>query len=931
MIKLVILSDISATMTRCFEQTIVTIGADGSPYADVSLPGETLEERHVQIIDENSRFIVVNLANDPFVTLNGQPFGKKTLKPNDVIQIGNTSIRFELETPPKPPVVEPPSPPLSIPKMEPQDADLVDTKNVLPVILEDAIKAKADSNPSSFVIPWNEEKGNVTEQQLYDAWTDDILKKSLSTEEDEQLDIDALVRQVEELAEHDEAFSKYIDIPSESNLDIRSEQPPSVSEQISKLHEQEASEPSELPPIQQIPQEQEKHPLAQSLAAAHLEPLAPSAAAISAPEKVPTLSNGTSKKLHLKDYYLSEYDDVHEQNPTAQAASESHVPKLFLAIRNWRLYLKILIVILALAAIGAGLVFLWMTDQSDKEEINASKGVADVALALTYAQIKHIHPQNQNWSDPEFIKNNLIAVLGSKYPSLADFDTHGQFANSPYMLRIYTSGDLSQFLVMAQPAPSLLQWLIPKTTIIIDSHAMEMRKIRDLKSLNRLLVNANTLDGTNAAEVSHLIQQGSLIPLVSLVNKTENQGFSPPKALALLRPGAENLVYNAPRYFPLGEELMKKSLDLIEKPASSHEVTMLQQELSSLGKFPNVILYSSSGIQHATQAQKALSTLAPKEKFLIAYLQLNAKGQIVNSHLVMDDAPQDVAVSDTANAATHRNAVTKLTLEKADHSIIETDTKELEENHKAVVGPTGTKVDIDEDNPLFLQLSALNVFRQQALRLISEEMIQLLNKETQFAQPNFASRYQQLLNKYLEVKNEQQAKIIRKLEGIYKENLHLQASDFLNLAKVAGLEEPLQEYLATLKHQMKTPEFTQEKMDKRLQKIEKAANWQDLELIVAETVDVLNLERIPEENQLLAYQNATRSRVIQKLNQFLLSPEHSLPPQAFDPEYRYTLIHILKMAWITDSDTYDFYLSEFDLRSIPRSQSKEEDGEEEDE
>lgn len=920
MIRLVITSDLSSTMTRCFDQSIVTIGSDASPYADLSLPGEILEERHLQIIKEQNRFFAINLVNDPFITLNGLPFGKKPLKHQDVIQIGNSIIRFELVSSENAAETLQ-SWPISQNAGNKDISDLVDTKEILPIIVEEAMAGQAvdplNILPSGIGDLRNDEIEQLINENPYSEWSEEVVDQTFDDFPEsgqpldisgQPLDIDDLVRQMEELAESDEILSPLENNPAHAKQDVKAMPGGMPSDQDSLV-------PSPHNALQ--PQEQLRHPLAMRLAAATLD--AADTPASSTIPSTPLTTTGSIPKLSLKDYYLSEYDDRSEQNAAASSEPASSLPKITLAAKNWRIYIKIFVALLGITAIGAALIFLWMSDQSDKEEINAAKGVADVAMALNYAQIKHIQPQNQNWSDPEFIKNNLTAVIASRYTSLADFDAHGQFTNCPYMLRIYTSSDLSQFLVIAQPAPSLLQWLIPKTSIIIDSRAMEMRKIKDLKSLNRLLVNANTLDGSNAAEVSNLIRQGGLIPLINLVIKGENQGFSPPKALSLLRPGAENLVYNAPRYYPLGEEPMKKSLDLLEKPASSHEVAMLQQELSSLGKLPNLILYSSSGIQNAIQSQKALSTLYPKEKFLIAYLQLNSKGHVVNSHLVMDETTQDIAISDN-----NRNAVTKLTTDNAQRLTGAPEGIISGEKNEGGAASSESYNDIDEDNPLFLQLSALNVFRQQALRPICEEITFLLNKETQSAQPNFTSRHQQLLDKYLEIRGEQQAKMTKKLDAIYRENTHLIASEFFNLAKAANLEESLRDYLAALKQQKAVPEYTQEMMDKRLQAIEKATSWQSLEQVVSDTVEFLHLERIPDEHRIIAYQNATRSRVIQKLNQFLLSPEHPLPPQAFDPEYRYTLTHILKMSWVTDIDTCDFYLSEFDLKTIPRGQIDEE-------
>src|SRR5690606_8087270 len=98
-----------------------------------------------------------------------------------------------------------------------------------------------------------------------------------------------------------------------------------------------------------------------------------------------------------------------------------------------------------------------------------------------------------------------------------------------------------------QPAPNLMQWLVHKKTLVVDSSTMEMRKISDLKALNRLLANPDPLEGSNGEDIHHLIKEGGLMSLNSLAGHKNHWGFSPPKTLGFIRPGAENYIYNAPR------------------------------------------------------------------------------------------------------------------------------------------------------------------------------------------------------------------------------------------------------------------------------------------------------------------------------------------------------------------------------------------------
>lgn len=801
MIKLIITSDNATAVTRRFDQSSIIIGGEHALHADLKLSGQSLHDRHIQItqqIENNKKkFFITNLANDPFVTLNNLPFGKQPVYGNDLIQVGDISIRFEYEAE--------------------QPEDLSDSK-------------KSIQNP---------------------------LDEELSS------------RHVENL----------------ENMDLKKRKvPPSESMFTSMLGKGSS----------------ESYPFTQNISLPTFEKLNPT---------IGSSSSTSNPKLSLKDYYLSEYDDDETvtEMPRASLSKNIFTPQL---AKSWRSFLTIFASFLGAMVLAGSLVYLWVSDQTEEEEMKAARGVADIAMSLTYAQLKHIQPQNQNWSYPEFIKNNLTAILAPKYISMAEVDGHGQFANCPYMLRIYTSNDLSQFLVIAQPAPSLLQWLIPKASIVVDSRVMEMRKINDLKALNRLIVNSNNLDGSTN-EISNLVKQGELIPLASLISKAENQGLAPPKALGLMRPGAENFIYNAPRYYLLGENILNTSMELVEKFAGMKEVNMLQQELASLQKFPDFVLYSSSGIQQALQAQRALTTLVPKDKFLIAYLQLNAHGKIANTHLLMDDNSSDVALVDKSkgilNDAIERSITTPNFAPDSTYPLYP------ESSSDAPLQYNGS-YDIDTEDPLFMQLKAISSFRQSILKPVSDEIIDLLRKHTLMAQPDFDQHFAKLQQRYIETDREQQTKIFKKFIAITHENAYLPAAKFLEFIQASDLKVLFQKYLSSLRQQYPDHQISDEQVEKQLKQIQESKTWQDLELYVSQASQLLQFDRMSDEVRLVAFQNTTRSIVTQKLNQFILSSTEALPADAFAPDYLQTLTNILKSVWITDPDTHDFYIAEFELR-----------------
>lgn len=814
MIKLIITSDTADTITRRFSQASVVIGGDYALDADLKLSGQSLQDRHIQIIrqaEENKTcFYVINLANDPFVTLNNLPFGKQPLYSNDLIQVGDISLRFEYE---------------------------LEARLEEPSLFDSLIRNDKSFQNKSLGYARSDHHPDQTTQEDFDP-LDRNRRKSPGNFED------CAVK-------------------------------PGVAADLAYPY-------TKNPPL---PLSEKSNPTSASP------------------------SSSKSPKLSLKDYYLSEYDDD-EDAPVSKLeknTNQFHAPQF---TKSWRSYLSILVGITGLLLVAISVAYLWVSDQTEGEEGIAAKGVSDIAMALTYAQLKHIHPQNQNWSYPDFIKNNLTPVLAPGYISLADIDSHGQFANCPYMLRVHTSSDLSQFLVIAQPCPSLLQWLVPKASIIVDSLVMEMRKITDLKPLNRLIVNSNNLDGINANEISNLVKQGDLIPLSSLVSKAENQGLAPPKVLGLIRPGAENMIYNAPRYYLLGETILNSSLDLADKYAGVKEASILQQELNSILKFQDFVFYTSDGIQHALKAQKAMAEFIPNDKFLIACLQLNVHGKIANALLLMDNTPSDIAIGEkNINKAKDDNDFASGLDSKNDFSTPlqgENDAKGLTEE-KSIQ-------DVDSENPLFIQLTGIAKLRQIALKPLASETIMLVKKQTLSAQADFPIRLAKLQQKYLEADLNEQAKLFKKFGTIIHDNTHLPAAKFLEYFQATNLKNAFEDYLLNLKKQSKEQQVTDEQIAKQFHIIQASTSWQELEKNTAQINQMLQFNRVSDADRLITLQNSTRSMVTQKLNQFILSSSEALPSNAFNPDYLETLTHILKAVWITDPSTHDFYIAEFELR-----------------
>ncbi len=421
-------------------------------------------------------------------------------------------------------------------------------------------------------------------------------------------------------------------------------------------------------------------------------------------------------------------------------------------------------VVMVITFIGA-VALTRITEMNAEEEVIAAEGVSDIAMALMYAQVNNIQPRKHNWSDPEFVKNNLASLVTHDYPELSYINSCGRFTNCGYHLRTYTSNDFSQFLVIAQPAPSMYQWVAPRSAIVVDSKVMELRKIDDLKALNRMLVNPDSLEGPNAIEVTNLVMQGELIPLTTLATRRSYKGFTPPKALTLTHPGAENRIYNAPRYHQLGESIVQRSLFLMNNAEDQYEKSRLQQEIEVLAKLPSVVLYSSAGMETAMEMQRALTMVAPHEKFLTGYLKFNPKGNLISSHLIMDQAIQPVIPV----IPKREFSVSKILAEAAQKIIQE------------ALQPSNVEV----------KLEALRKERETLLHPTAYAISEQLQLALTFPDLVSSEQLQKLFQDFLEKDEELSAKITHALEDLQEEQL-LPQDEFAQAVHQAGLTRWLQ-------------------------------------------------------------------------------------------------------------------------------------------
>lgn len=500
-----------------FSQELIVIGEGAPETVDICFPAEGLHQNHLRISLKPDGYWIVNQANDPFVSLNHQPFGKKKLQLGDQIQIRDHILKIEE---------------LSFGQMLGAQSQNPEPEKV----------AVAPLTESSTSFPDVE---TLSQDENPEAW---------------------FPQDIEELT----------------------------------------------PPSKRVVAEEKKKPKEMSSLEHAVNPL-------------------IEEAYNLDEQKIERPSNPKPVFPRSSFQWKAKALKAFLAaILLGMIVISLIIVELYFRANG----------ESEKEEMLAAEGIADYAMALTYATVYHIAPQKQNWIDPSFIKNNLVDLLSTTSIICNSIDSQGQFSSCPYILRFYTNQDFSRFLLLAQPSPSLSQWLLPKDAIIVDSKEMEIRKTKDLKTFNRLLSNQNPLDGSNGEEILAALKQAPIVSLNTLAKVIKKKEFSPPKALNYFKPGAQNKIYNAPRYHQFTSTFVKKVISLTHHALDNHELSILQSELEVLSKFPDLVLYSE-GMQQAIQSYHSLKKLGFAFSFLPAYLLFAKDGTIINNHLVLESSLLD--------------------------------------------------------------------------------------------------------------------------------------------------------------------------------------------------------------------------------------------------------------------------------------------------
>ncbi len=871
MIRLTINPDKSGE-NYSFDKDEIIIGSSRTGKSDVNIPAEPLQAIHLKICRRNGSYFVVNVANDPFTTINEAPFGKRTIEHGDIIKIGTTPIRFETIRESKNEIQNPPAEKLHEEKLykEPtvslrneQFADRIENrinspvyatenkKNIIPEFTSFSFVSSGPSqelspSPISTLqrIPEKDFEEETQEEELEDD------EPEIEDEDEDEIDIDALIKRVE-------------------NADRN---PINIAPDNTELHA----------PTENNPEHSDEPEYKEIIGITN-----------SYNEEIFNFSGSDSEETGIED----------------RESSLLFPPPLPPTSGKWKIWLGVFIISASTLLIVSKGVYTRLEEKNHREEIQTAGAVSDIALALTYAHINNIHPQQQNWTDPHFLKNSIYSVLSPHHYPMATVDNNGRLNGGKYLLRIYTNRDISRFIVIAQPEASLMQWISPQKAIVIDSKSMQLHPVSDLKPLNRLLVNPNSLSGDHGREIFDAIKNQSVIPLKSLADANIQSGFEVPKQLGLLNRDAENYVYNAQRYSQVGENIMAQAIDLINRPAGNPEIKKFIDEINTVSMLPDAVLYTSRGMKTALRAQKALAAIVPEQKFHIAYIHFDQSGHIKGSHLILDsEGPAAVAKNGSSQNLLSDPEIGYYQPLIASGSA--SDYMSPKEEYKSA--SKNFRTEVDEESVLFKKLSAISEHRQDLLDLASKKLIRLLQKNNVDPSADFFEEFDALFTDYAELLQETDMDTISQLKELYREYDYIPMAEFEEYVQAVGLKELALSHLKQVSEGKIQEQIDEADFTTMLDHILVSENFEDLHQITEESSRFLRLENIPDSGLLIQYQNRLRSAVLEKLNELLLSPGGVYGPNDYIEDNRALLHQILLNAWVIDPEEQNFYLNEYD-------------------
>ncbi|MEX1012913.1 MAG: FHA domain-containing protein [Waddliaceae bacterium] len=590
-----------------------------------------------------------------------------------------------------------------------------------------------------------------------------------------------------------------------------------------------------------------------------------------------------------------------EKKPLPHAEKEPEKEKF----QDWKLVIFLMLAICTICSSLLGFTYYWQsTQKADYFEMRVAGAVGDTSMAILFAKLNHISAPKQQWSNPDFINEQLKGVLAPMMDSLATFDQKGNFDRLPYFMRIYTSEDLARFLVIAQPQAGFFPFWSSSDAIVLDSSDMEIRRISNIRDLNRLLVHANPLEEKKGNEISQIIASQPRISLQEIGFNRKQWGFQTPQALSLLRPGAENKVYNAMRYYLLGESVLHKAASVFNSFHGVQDIAKIQDTIDDITDFPQLIFYSSNGVEWAREAQKAIDAFVPEKEIMIGYLKFDPKGVITGSHLLIDNEGINFPFDEIAQGRTDPNLIDPAKTQQLFAMRLRSSQSNISKLENAPY--------IDHSHPLYHRLKSLSATRERLLLPFKEEIFQTITRQAMQIQPNFDDHMQKKLKKFSSKDMEIRDTMKEQLKELIIEYPSVPMKELIAFTDSTGLSTLFKEAITKIERTESEIKLTEEKADLLLSDIPNSVELESLHENVMEISDMLTLAELPNFETLKKKQAQFQSLVLHQLKKLILDESKQLPKNLTLDHSRSLLIEILISSWVRDQQEFDYFLKEHD-------------------
>lgn len=512
----------------------------------------------------------------------------------------------------------------------------------------------------------------------------------------------------------------------------------------------------------------------------------------------------------------------------------------------------VLIACTLLFLLGSGIYMSFINEQLEFNETEAALFVADAGMALTYAKLYHITAPRDNWSSHEFLKENLEKILAQPETSaISLLSADGWLKNTPYLIRIYTAQNLNKFLIIAQPFSRKSKYFTSKTAIVLDSDHMELRKLEDIKPLNRMLADPKAMD-SEFNNIAAIVYSGKLLTLKEIGIEKKRPDLTPPKGLGFIRPGADLKVYNAPRYYKLTDWVIKEA-DKLEIPEEGtiNNLPPFFESLQYLSPLKDLVYYTTEEIEAALHTYEIFHIYLPEEEMLVGWLSLDPQTREIVSSLL-------------------------ITLRGTPHS------KQESKPQSTAVPHSLTTTDVDMHSHWFEEMTGIRLNRTKNLEPLSEAMSHLLKQHTQEVDPNFEGRFYHLQKNFVQIDKEELATITQKLHDLYvqykEQEPYSSPNRFLHFIRMTGLEFFVDANIMKEMEQDEIDRLAMDKVDQYMKRIKGAQKMSELEKHATSFNEFIEQSLASKTVKTAIYQQM-REEISKKLD-FLLSIEMNEVPIA---------------------------------------------------